>query len=110
MSDEEAVQEVYSSKTVIAVGKSLKRPILSAKVSKKYMIMYFKQVEGEKYESQYRWKNEKKWKKQSNLKGKIKKRIKKRIYAKGFQVRIRSYTKINGKKIYSKWSAPLKIK
>ena len=49
-------------------------------------------------------------KKQPNLQGKLEKKIVKKITAKGFLIRIRSYITFDGKKIYSKWSAPIKIK
>ena len=44
------------------------------------------------------------------MKGKLQKKIVKKIKAKGFFLRVRSYDIVNGKKIYSKWSAGLKVK
>ena len=49
------------------------------------------------------------WKKQSKIQGAVKKKIVKKLSAKGFYLRIRSYEIVDGKKIYSKWSSPIKV-
>lgn len=100
----------YSSAKTIKIGTTLKKPKISAKVKGTKLTLGFVQAEGEKFETQYRWMNEKKWKKQTKIQGRLKKNINKKINAKGFMLRIRSYAVIDGKKKYSKWSAPVKIR
>ena len=100
----------YSSKKTIKIGTTLKKPKISAKVKGTKLTLGFVQAEGEKFETQYRWMNEKKWKKQTKIQGRLKKNINKKINAKGFMLRVRSYAVIDGKKKYSKWSAPVKIR
>lgn len=100
----------YSSAKTVKIGTTLKKPKISAKVKGSKLTLGFVQAEGEKFETQYRWMNEKKWKKQTKIQGRLKKNINKKINAKGFMLRIRSYAVIDGKKKYSKWSAPVKIR
>lgn len=100
----------YSSAKTIKIGTTLKKPKISAKVKGTKLTLGFVQAEGEQFETQYRWMNEKKWKKQTKIQGRLKKNINKKINAKGFMLRVRSYVVIDGKKKYSKWSAPVKIK
>lgn len=100
----------YSSTKTIKIGTTLKKPKISAKVKGTKLTLGFVQAEGEKFETQYRWMNEKKWKKQTKIQGRLKKNINKKINAKGFMLRIRSYAVIDGKRKYSKWSAPVKIR
>ena len=99
----------FSSKQTLRIGDSLKLPKASASTKGKHMTLSFQQAEGKYYETQYSW-NGKKWKNQSRMKGKLQKKIVKKIKAKGFFLRVRSYDIVNGKKIYSKWSAGLKVK
>ena len=100
----------YSSAKTVKIGTTLKKPKISAKVKGSKLTLGFVQAEGEKFETQYRWMNEKKWKKQTKIQGRLKKNINKKINAKGFMLRIRSYAVIDGKKKYSKWSVPVKIR
>ena len=100
----------YSSTKTIKIGTTLKKPKISAKVKGTKLTLGFVLAEGEQFETQYRWMNEKKWKKQTKIQGRLKKNINKKINAKGFMLRIRSYAVIDGKKKYSKWSAPVKIR
>ena len=100
----------YSSAKTIKIGTTLKKPKISAKVKGTKLTLGFVQAEGEQFETQYRWMNEKKWKKQTKIQGRLKKNINKKINAKGFMLRVRSYAVIDGKKKYSKWSAPVKIR
>ena len=100
----------YSSKKTIKIGTTLKKPKISAKVKGTKLTLGFVLAEGEQFETQYRWMNEKKWKKQTKIQGRLKKNINKKINAKGFMLRVRSYAVIDGKKKYSKWSAPVKIR
>ncbi len=100
----------YSSTKTIKIGTTLKKPKISAKVKGTKLTLGFVQAEGEQFETQYRWMNEKKWKKQTKIQGRLKKNINKKINAKGFMLRVRSYVVIDGKKKYSKWSAPVKIR
>ena len=101
---------ISSSKVTVKIGTMLKKPMAKIKTSGKRMTLTFSTVEGDTYETQYRWIGEKKWKKQNKIKGKIKKKIIKSLNAKGFSLRVRTYTVINGHKVYSKWSAPIKVK
>lgn len=56
-------------------------------------------------------KNEKKRnEKTAQSSGKIREKNCEKNNGKGLLIRIRSYTTFDGKKIYSKWSAPIKIK
>lgn len=100
----------YSSAKTIKIGTTLKKPKISAKVKGTKLTLGFVLAEGEQFETQYRWMNEKKWKKQTKIQGRLKKNINKKINAKGFMLRIRSYAVIDGKRKYSKWSAPVKIR
>ena len=100
----------FSSKVTVKIGTTIKKPKAKIKTSGKRMTLTFSTVEGDTYETQYRWIGEKKWKKQSKIKGKIKKKIIKSLNAKGFSLRVRTCTVINGHKVYSKWSAPMKVK
>ena len=103
-------QVLDNSKTItITVEKGLSKPCAVVSSDKKHMTLQFERVEGESFETQYRWNNEKKWKKQTKIQGSLKKKIVRKLNAKGFMLRVRSYTVINGKKIYSKWSSPMKI-
>ncbi len=99
----------FSGKQTLRIDDSLKLPKASASTKGKHMTLSFQQAEGKYYETQYSW-NGKKWKNQSRMKGKLQKKIVKKIKAKGFFLRVRSYDIVNGKKIYSKWSAGLKVK
>lgn len=99
-----------SSKVTVKIGTTIKRPKAKVKRIGKRMILTFSTAEGDRYESQYRWIGEKKWKNQSRIKGKIKKKVKKPLNAGGFLLRVRCYSETNGKKIYSKWSSPMKVK
>ena len=101
---------ISSSKVTVKIGTMLKKPMAKIKTSGKCMTLTFSTVEGDTYETQYRWIGEKKWKKQNKIKGKIKKKIIKSLNAKGFSLRVRTCTVINGHKVYSKWSAPIKVK
>ena len=101
---------ISSSKVTVKIGTMLKKPMAKIKTSGKCMTLTFSMVEGDTYETQYRWIGEKKWKKQNKIKGKIKKKIIKSLNAKGFSLRVRTCTVINGHKVYSKWSAPMKVK
>ena len=100
----------YSSERTIKIGATLKKPKISAKVKGTKLTLGFVQAEGEQFQTQYRWMNEKKWKKQTKIQGRLKKNINKKINARGFMLRVRSYAVIDGKKKYSKWSAPVKIR
>ena len=71
--------------------------------------MTISSIEGDKIETQYRWNNMPVWKKQSKIQGAVKKKIVKKLSAKGFYLRIRSYEIVDGKKIYSNWSSPIKV-
>ena len=101
---------ISSSKVTVKIGTVLKKPMAKIKTSGKRMTLTFSTVEGDTYETQYRWIGAKKWKKQNKIKGKIKKKIIKSLNAKGFSLRVRTCTVINGHKVYSKWSAPMKVK
>ena len=108
--EDSGYREMGNSKTItITVKKGLSKPCVTVYSDKKHMTLLFKRVEGEKFETQYRWNDEKKWKKQTKIQGNLKNKIVRKLNAKGFILRVRSYTVINGKKTYSKWSSPMKI-
>lgn len=108
--EDSGYREMGNSKTItITVKKGLSKPCATVYSDKKHMTLLFKRVEGEKFETQYRWNDEKKWKKQTKIQGSLKNKIVRKLNAKGFILRVRSYTVINGKKTYSKWSSPMKI-
>lgn len=99
----------FSNKETVVVGISLKKPKAKIVIKKKWMTMTISSIEGDKIETQYRWNNMPVWKKQSKIQGAVKKKIVKKLSAKGFYLRIRSYEIVDGKKIYSKWSSPIKV-
>lgn len=113
----------YSKGASVKIGTSMKSPKIKGKienivrVNKKKRIkktilkIQLLQIEGQKYESQYRWINEKKWKKQKKIQGNIKNKIiNKTLLGKNFMLRIRGYYYIKGKKIRSKWSNTIAVK
>ncbi len=88
---------------------AMQTPSLKAKRKGKRITFTFKKAEGTKMQTQYRFLNTKKWKKLSTMCGNIKKTIRKKINASGFQVRVRTYRKVGKKKYYSKWSNKITI-
>ena len=113
----------YSKGASVKIGTSMKSPKIKGKienivrVNKKKRIkktilkIQLLQIEGQKYESQYRWINEKKWKKQKKIQGNIKNKIiNKTLLGKNFMLRIRGYYYIKGEKIRSKWSNAIAVK
>ena len=101
--------KISDSVTVKTSGK-LKTPKINAHAKGKKLIIAFQSAEGEKYQIQFRWLNEKKWKSLPKMQGVINKKIAIRMNAKGFMIRVRSYSVVDGRKIYSTWSSPKKVK
>lgn len=100
----------YSPAKTIKVSKKLLKPTISYTKKGKELTILFKKVEGTNYQSQYRYLGTKKWSTLSKLKGKLCPKVSKVIKFKGFQFRIRTYMKIDGKKCYSEWSKEITIK
>lgn len=107
----------------IVVSKSLAKPAIKCARKGNKATITFNNMEGSGYQAQYRYLDEKKWKKYKNNKkdkggmtGKIKKTAtitltsNKKLRKIGFALRVRTYMKINGKKVYSSWSSPKSIK
>ena len=73
--EDSGYREMGNSKTItITVKKGLSKPCATVYSDKKHMTLLFKRVEGESFETQYRWNNEKKWKKQTKVQGSFKKK------------------------------------
>lgn len=100
----------YTSTEPVYVTTALVTPSINCSQKGSKVTFTFKKAEGTHYESQYRYLGAKKWKQLVTLKGKIRKKIAKSIRMKGFQVRIRTYMKIDNKKYYSKWSKTMTIR
>ena len=96
--------------TSIKVGKTLKKPSVSLKTSRNNLILTFKGAEGRKYQTQYRWAGKKKWKMQTKLQGAVQRKIVRSTRSKGYYLRVRTYSVVNGKKYYSPWSSAMLVK
>lgn len=98
------VQGEESMTKAVIVNAKLSTPSFTVKKKKKRLIVDFIVAEGKQFQSQYRYNGEKKWHPVPRMQGKIKKRVIKKLVATGFKIRIRTYEKIDKKKVYSKWS------
>ncbi|MBO5993920.1 MAG: CotH kinase family protein [Firmicutes bacterium] len=78
--------------------------------NRKITVKYKKTSKASGYQIQYRLKGAKKYKYLKKFTTKLKFTSKKLKKGKTYQVRVRPYTKINGKKYYGKWTAAKKIK
>ena len=115
---EKAQKELEAAKKNLAdaqskVTKPAKTKIVKlSKGKKKFTVKWKKVKKAEKYQIQYATsKNFKKGKKTVSVKKTVtKKTIKKLAAGKKYYVRVRSYRKAGGKKLYSKWSAVKTVK
>lgn len=108
-----AGKKVYGAQSTakaVKISSALLTPSVTSTRKGNNLTVTFKKAEGSNYESQYRYLGDKKWKKLSALSGKMCKKVTKKIKAKGFQVRIRTYMKVKGKKVYSKYSNTLTVR
>ena len=94
----------------IKIGKTLKKPSVSLKTSRNNLTLTFKGAEGRKYQTQYRWAGKKKWKMQTKLQGAVQRKIVRSTRSKGYYLRVRTYSVVNGKKYYSPWSSAMLVK
>lgn len=99
-----------SSEKSVKISSALLQPTVTSTKKANKLTITFKKAEGSNYESQYRYLGDKNWKTLSALKGKLCKKVTKKIKSKGFQIRIRTYMKVNGKKVYSKYSKTLTVR
>lgn len=100
----------YSQIKTIKVSTSLLKPVVSSTKKGKKLTLVFDKVEGTNYESQYRYIGDTKWTELSSLSGKLTSKVTKKIKANNFQIRIRTYMKVSGKKYYSQWSKSITVK
>lgn len=105
---EEKDTEGYTA--YVKVGKKLKKPSVSLSTYKNNITLNFKGVEGQKYQTQYRWVNKRKWKMQTKLQGAVQRKVVRKTRSKGYYLRVRTYSVENGRKYYSSWSSPMLVK
>lgn len=105
---EEKDTEGYTA--YVKVGKTLKKPSVSLSTYKNKITLNFKGVEGQKYQTQYRWANKRTWKMQTKLQGVVQRKVVRKTRSKGYYLRVRTYSVKNGKKYYSSWSSPMLVK
>lgn len=99
----------FSMEKMVYIPESLLRPVIDCKRSGNKLIIYFKKAEGDNYLLQYCFRGSKKWK--AGARGKVKSKVSNKFSAKkSLQIRIRTEMKVQGKKVYSKWSAYKTIK
>lgn len=98
----ESQSEVVKKK----VSSNMTKPAFTTKKKGKKLTITFKKIEGSFYETQYRYnKGRKKWAAIPSMKGKVSKKITRKILASGFKIRIRTYVKDGKKKVYSPWKS-----
>lgn len=88
----------------VTVDAKFNVPSFKVKKHKKKITLTFMGAEGEGYQAQYSHLNGQKWRDMTKMKGELKKKITKTCNLSKFRFRVRTYSKINGKKVYSKWS------
>lgn len=99
----------FSKSEVVTIPSSLLKPVVSCKKAKKKLVIYFRKAEGDKYQMQYLFSGQKKWKKGPS--GSIKSKVSKGFKAKKtLKIRIRTAMKVNGKQVYSRWSSSITIR
>lgn len=99
----------FSNEKMVYISETLLKPVIDCKRSGNKLIIYFKKAEGDNYLLQYCFRGSKKWK--SGARGKVKSKVSNKFSAKKtLQIRIRTEMKVQGKKVYSKWSAYKTIK
>ncbi len=114
--DGEILAGNYSRVQKVLISSAIEKPTIKYMRKGNRLNIIFLKTEGSGYQTQYRYSDQKRWNNYSGLSGKIVKSrtvkltSNKKLRRIGFYMRIRTYEKINGKKVYSKWSTSKVIK
>ncbi len=104
----------HSQEAFCKISSNVKKPKIQGSRKGNRLVIKFKQAEGAKYESQYRYPQEKQWYSFPQLSGRLTKKISCKIGKKGavarYKVRVRTISSVNGKKVRSAWSNAVSVR